>query len=143
MYLRHGGTDIINLSAATKVDVEVGEWFQYFGNFIIVRRANNAFKKIINNLNNRLAISVDGTNVEIKTRTVQRTDGPGALYFNEDVGDVFYTTDFPLIQRITDALDSPGGLPTPPPDEGYCLFCELGRECCFNNWISQTALSQM
>lgn len=102
-----------------KVDVEQGEWFQFFGNFIIVRRVNNSFKKIITNLNNRLVISHDGINVEIKTSTVPRTDGPGALYYT---GDVFYTTHFPLIQSITDALNDPGGLPTPPPDEGIKLL---------------------
>ena len=64
VYLRHGGQDIINLSTAGKVDVEDGEWFQYFGNFIIVRRANSAYKKIINRLN-RLGLSFDGTTVEL------------------------------------------------------------------------------
>jgi hypothetical protein len=117
VYLRHGGQDIINLSTATKVDVEDQEWFQYFGNFIIVRRATNAYKEIINRLN-RLGLSFDGTSVQIITRTRQRTDGPGALYFNEDAGVAFYTTSSDLEERISDALDTPGGLPTPPPYEG-------------------------
>lgn len=117
MYLRHGGKDIINLSTATKVDVEEQEWFQYFGNFIIVRRANNAYKKIINNLKG-LGLSFDGTSVDFITRTRQRTDGPGVLYFNEVARVAFYTTSFTLIQRIHDALNQPGGLPTPTPDEG-------------------------
>lgn len=121
VYLRHGGQDIINLNTADKVDVEDGEWFQYFGNFIIVRRANSAYKKIINHLNH-LGLSFDGTTVEIITRTRQRTDGPGALYFNEDAGVAFYTTSFTLIQRITDALNSPGGQPTPPPNEGIIVY---------------------
>ena len=100
-----------------KVDVDQGEWFQYFGNFIIVRRANNAFKKIINHFN-RLGLSFDGVDVEIVTSTIQRTNGPGALYFDESDGVAFYTTSNTLIQRITDALDMPGNLPTPPPNEG-------------------------
>ena len=128
MYLRHGGQDIINLSTATKVDVEELEWFQYFGNFMIVRRANNAY---INKLN-RLGLSFDGTNVKVITRTRQRTDGPGALYFNEDAGVAFYTTSFVLIQRISDALNIPGGLPTPPPDEGKLMANTLiVFEACF------------
>ncbi len=123
VYLRHDGKDIINLSTASKVEVEVGEWFQYFGNFIIVRRATGAYKKIINRLDS-LALSFDGTTVDIKTRTIQRTDGPGVMYFIEgeiggDPGNAFYTTDATLITRIEDALDgSPGDLPTPPPYEG-------------------------
>lgn len=103
-----------------KVDVDQGEWFQYFGNFIIVRRANNAFKKIINHLN-RLGLSFDGVNVEIVTSTIQRTNGPGALYFDESDGVAFYTTSDTLIQRITDALNTPGDLPTPPPNEGMII----------------------
>ena len=127
MYLRHGGRDIINLSTAEQVEVEDQEWFQYFGNFIIVRRATNAYKKIINNLNRNLGVSFDGTSVQIITRTRQRTDGPGVMYFNENrqvrnAGVAFYTTSVALIQRISKALGNSGGLPTPPPNEGTLLI---------------------
>ncbi len=118
MFLRYAGQDIINLSVAEAVELEVGEWFQYFGNFIIVRRSTGAYKKIISPLNRRLALSVDGNTVQIKTSTQPNIFGPGMMYSDEDDGVAFYTTSTVLIQRIEDALSDPGGLPTPPPEEG-------------------------
>ena len=78
---------------------------------------NGAFRKIINHLTS-LALSFDGVTVEVKTFTQPSIFGPGVMYSDQPAGVVFYTTSSELIQRIKEALDSPGGLPTPPPNEG-------------------------
>ena len=117
MYLRYEGQDVINLSVADKEVLANGERFQYFGNFIIVRRVNNSFKRIVNNLIS-LGLSFDGTTVQIVTTTQRDIYGPGVLYIDQGARVTFYTTSVNLIQRIASALGNPGSLPTPPPDEG-------------------------
>lgn len=121
VFLRYNGQDVINLSAADKEVLVQGERFRYFGNFIIVRRVNNAFKRIINQLNS-LGLSFDGTTVQIVTRTQPDIFGPGVLYIHQSAGVTFYTNNSNLIQRISDALNNPGGLPTPPPEEGKSYY---------------------
>ena len=122
------------MSAADKEVLVQGERFQYFGNFIIVRRANNAFKRIINQLNS-LGLSFDGTTVQIVTRTQPDILGPGVLYIHQSAGVTFYTNNYNLIQRISDALSNPGGLPTPPPEEGkastYWNSCLMNNACTY------------
>ena len=117
VYLRYEGQDVINLSVADKEVLANGERFQYFGNFIIVRRVNNSFKRIVNNLIS-LGLSFDGTTVQIVTTTQRDIYGPGVLYIDQGARVTFYTTSVNLIQRIASALGNPGSLPTPPPDEG-------------------------
>ena len=125
MYLRYDGQDVINLSAADEEVLANGERFQYFGNFIIVRRVNNSFKRIVNNLIS-LGLSFDGTTVQIVTTTQRDIHGPGVLYIDQGARVTFYTTSTNLIRRIAGALGNPGGLPTPPPDEGvYMHDCSL------------------
>ena len=115
VFLRSGGVNIIEIVGAGRITVEADEWFQYFGNFIIVRRSTGAFKKIINSLT-ELALSFDGVTVQIVTSTQPNILGFGELFDNS--GTAFYTTSVTLIAQIDDALEDPGDLPTPPPEQG-------------------------
>lgn len=120
IYLRFGQNNIIELTGAEEVQLEVGDNINYFGNFIIVRDENNRWKHPQGFFSpvNQLGLSFDGSTVAIKRQTQPKIFGKGVMYVNKQVA--FYTTSVGLIERITDALEGdPGDIPTPPPNQGY------------------------